>query len=110
MHPKFDISPPSISFLSPPPTSHSPIVIMADPNAVQEAEASVAKLLLDDVTGEKVSKSELKKRQKNREREAKKKEKGTTAPPKPKKAVSAEEEEANLDAHVSFDCLVFSIG
>jgi lysyl-tRNA synthetase class 2 len=74
---------------------------MADSNAVNEVEASVANLLLDEVTGERVSKTELKKRQKLREREAKRKEKEANAPPKPEKKVSAEEEEADLTANVS---------
>lgn len=76
---------------------------MADSNPVKEVEASVANLLLDEVTGEKVSKSELKKRQKLREKEAKKKEKEAAAPPKPAKKASAEEEEANLTPNVSVD-------
>ena len=75
---------------------------MADTGAVKEAEASLANLVLDEVTGEKVSKSELKRRQKNREKEAKKKEKEAAAPPKPKKKVSAEEEENSLLPHVRF--------
>lgn len=61
----------------------------------------MANLLLDDVTGEKVSKTELKRRQKLREKEAKKKEKEAAAPPKAPKKVSAEEEEANLNPNVS---------
>lgn len=73
---------------------------MADSNPVQEAEASMANLLLDEVTGEKVSKSELKRRQKQREKDAKKKEKVAAAPPKAEKKVSAEEEEANLTPNV----------
>ena len=73
---------------------------MAD-NEVKEAEASMANLLLDEVTGEKVSKTELKKRQKQREKDAKKKEKEVAAPPKTQKKVSAEEEEANLSPNVS---------
>lgn len=73
---------------------------MTDPNPVKEAEASMANLLLDEVTGEKVSKSELKRRQKVREKEAKKKEKEAAAPPKAEKKVSAEEEEANLTPNV----------
>ncbi|KAK1770754.1 lysine--tRNA ligase, cytoplasmic [Phialemonium atrogriseum] len=48
---------------------------MADAPAVSEAAAAVAKLHLDDVTGEMVSKSELKKRQKARDKEAQRKEK-----------------------------------
>lgn len=74
---------------------------MADQNTVKEAEVSMANLQLDSVTGEMVSKSELKKRLKLREREAKKKEKEAAAPPKAQKKVSAEEEEANLSPNVS---------
>ena len=61
-------------------------------------------LLLDEMTGEQVSKTELKKRQKQREKEGKKAEREATrqAPPQPKrKAVSQEEEEGKLNAHVS---------
>lgn len=59
----------------------------------------MANLLLDEATGEKVSKSELKRRQKLREKESKK----AAAPPKPAapKKVSEEEEEANLSPNVS---------
>lgn len=78
-----------------------PSITMADNNAVKEAEASMANLLLDEVTGEKVSKSELKRRQKNREKEAKKKEKEAAAPPKAEKKTSAEDDEANLTPNVS---------
>lgn len=74
---------------------------MADQNTVKEAEVSMANLQLDSVTGEMVSKSELKKRLKLREKEAKKKEKEAAAPPKAQKKVSAEEEEANLTPNVS---------
>ncbi|KAF7586426.1 lysyl-tRNA synthetase [Aspergillus hancockii] len=78
---------------------------MAEPNAVKEVEASMANLLLDEVTGEKVSKSELKRRQKLREKEAKKKEKEAAAPPKAvgKKSTSAEDEEANLTPNQYFE-------
>ncbi|KAJ5090002.1 lysyl-tRNA synthetase [Penicillium argentinense] len=78
---------------------------MTDSTPVQEAEASMAKLLLDEVTGEKVSKTELKRRQKLREKEAKKKEKEAAAPPKPQaaKKSSAEEEEANLTPNQYFE-------
>ncbi|KAL4804516.1 hypothetical protein BDV18DRAFT_143320 [Aspergillus unguis] len=78
---------------------------MADSNPVKEAEASMANLLLDEVTGEKVSKSELKRRQKLREKEAKKKDKEAAAPPKPatQKKASAEEEEANLTPNQYFE-------
>ncbi|KAL2835248.1 hypothetical protein BDW59DRAFT_137389 [Aspergillus cavernicola] len=77
---------------------------MADSNPVKEAEASMANLLLDEVTGEKVSKTELKKRQKMRERDAKKKEKAAAAPSKPdQKKISAEDEEANLTPNQYFE-------
>ncbi|KAJ5669639.1 hypothetical protein N7462_010709 [Penicillium macrosclerotiorum] len=76
---------------------------MADPNAVQEAEASMANLQLDTVTGEMVSKSELKKRLKMRERDAKKKEKAAAAPPKAEKKTSEEDEEANLTPNQYFE-------
>ena len=79
---------------------------MAD-NKVQEAEASMASLLLDEVTGEKVSKTELKKRQKQREKDAKKKEKEAAAPAKTQKKTSAEEDEANLTPNVSWFCVRF---
>jgi hypothetical protein len=45
------------------PNSHDSFLnspVMADSNPVQEATASIANLLLDEVTGEKVSKTELK--------------------------------------------------
>ena len=74
---------------------------MTDSKDVNEVENSVANLLLDDVTGEKVSKTELKKRQKLREKESRKKDKAAAAPPKAEKKVSAEEEEANLTPNVS---------
>ncbi|PKY03193.1 lysyl-tRNA synthetase [Aspergillus campestris IBT 28561] len=76
---------------------------MADPSGVKEAEASMANLLLDEVTGERVSKTELKKRQKLREKEAKKKEKEAAAPPKAEKKTSAEDEEANLTPNQYFE-------
>ncbi|PLN81941.1 lysyl-tRNA synthetase [Aspergillus taichungensis] len=76
---------------------------MADPSGVKEAEASMANLLLDEVTGERVSKTELKKRQKLREKEAKKKEKEAAAPPKVEKKTSAEDEEANLTPNQYFE-------
>lgn len=63
----------------------------------------MASLLLDEVTGEKVSKTELKKRQKQREKDSKKKEKEAAAPPKaPQKKTSAEDDEANLTPNVSW--------
>jgi lysyl-tRNA synthetase class 2 len=73
---------------------------MADASASLAQET--ANLHLDEVTGEKVSKSELKKRQKARETEKKKAEKAAAAPPKTekKKAVSAEANEAELNPNV----------
>ena len=57
--------------------------------------------ILDEATGEYVSKTELKRRQKLREKEAKKKDKEAAAPPKAAKKTSAEDEEANLTPNVS---------
>lgn len=64
-----------------------------------------ANLHLDEVTGEKVSKSELKKRQKARETEKKKAEKAAAAPPKTekKKTVSMEDNEAELNPNQYFE-------
>ncbi|KAL8967445.1 MAG: hypothetical protein Q9183_002917, partial [Haloplaca sp. 2 TL-2023] len=58
----------------------------------------LANLHLDEVTGEKVSKSELKKRQKQRTLGERRREKAAAAPSKPKveKEVPAEEEESQL--------------
>lgn len=86
-----------------PPSHHPTLVvlypnIMADP--VAQAESNLANLLLDDVTGEKVSKSELKRRQKQRAKEAEKKAKAP-AQPKAAKQTSAEDDEANLTPNVS---------
>jgi hypothetical protein len=61
--------------------------------AVAEAAAAVAKLHLDEVTGEMISKTELKKRQKQREKEAAKKEKAA-ANPKPQAAAGNKSAEA----------------
>ncbi|OTB03680.1 hypothetical protein M426DRAFT_12394 [Hypoxylon sp. CI-4A] len=63
----------------------------------------VANLHLDEVTGEKVSKSELKKRQKQRERDAKKQEKAAAAPPKPAKKTNAEADEKELTPNQYFE-------
>lgn len=74
---------------------------MADAGASSLAQ-DTANLHLDEVTGERVSKSELKKRQKQRQVEAKKKEKAAAAPPKPeKKAANTEIDESNLNPNVS---------
>ncbi|KAI9875765.1 MAG: lysyl-tRNA synthetase [Pleopsidium flavum] len=60
------------------------------------AEAQLSNLHLDEVTGEKVSKSELKKRQKQRSNDEKKRERAAAAPSATERKVSAEEEESNL--------------
>lgn len=72
---------------------------MADSSATTPAAAAdqLANLHLDEVTGERVSKSELKKRQKQRQKEAEKAAKAATAPPKatsskPKNAAGGEED------------------
>ena len=66
-----------------------------------QVNAQAANLHLDEVSGEKVSKTELKKRQKQRDNEKRKLERAAAAPPKAeKKKVSAEEEESNLTPNV----------
>lgn len=80
---------------------------MADADAVKQTQEAVANLHLDEVTGERVSKSELKKRQKVREIEKKKAEKAAAAAAKApagaakKKEKSAEEDESELTPNVS---------
>ncbi|CCF36509.1 lysyl-tRNA synthetase [Colletotrichum higginsianum] len=87
---------------------------MADPSAPEPPTEQVkdlkveetAKLLKDDVTGEMVSKTELKKRQKARQREAEKAKKAAAAPPKPAsnpKKGNAEADEKNLDPSQYFE-------
>ncbi|KAG5934907.1 hypothetical protein E4U59_005906 [Claviceps monticola] len=72
--------------------------------AVDAAAAAVAKLHLDEVTGEMISKTELKKRQKQREKEAAK-EKKAAENPKPKAAgnKSAEAAEKELTPNQYFE-------
>ncbi|KAK3078738.1 hypothetical protein LTS18_006732, partial [Coniosporium uncinatum] len=88
---------------------------MAEPNGSAPAAAegsngapadAMANLHLDEVTGEKVSKSELKKRQKQREKDAKRAEKAAAAPPKPAKAPtmgSEEDQEKELTPNQYFE-------
>lgn len=73
--------------------------------AAAPVEEQLQNLHLDEVTGERVSKTELKKRQKQREKEDKKKEKAAVAGPKPaaSKKTSAEEEEAHLNPNQYFE-------
>lgn len=72
----------------------------------EEASAApveqVANLHLDEVTGERVSKSKLKQRQKHRGKEAKARDKAANAPPKPavSKKIAVEDEESNLTPNV----------
>ncbi|KAG0263462.1 lysyl-tRNA synthetase [Mortierella polycephala] len=81
------------------------------------APAEEVKLYKDEVTGEMISKTELKKRIKNREKEAKKAEKAANAPAPAvsekaaaKKALSAAEEEENLNPNQYFEIRSKKIG
>lgn len=68
-----------------------------------QAEGTTPNQLLDEVTGEMVSKTELKKRQKARGKEAKKAEREAARPPPAvgkRKAGSAQEDEAKLNPNV----------
>ncbi len=69
----------------------------------------MANLHLDEVTGEKVSKSELKKRQKQRIKDEEKKKKEAAAPPKPTtaKKTNAEADEKELNPNVSISSSLF---
>jgi lysyl-tRNA synthetase class 2 len=64
-------------------------------------DGSQVNLILDEVTGDRVSKTELKKRQKQREKERQKAEREATrqAPPPPRKKAAGEDEE-QLNANV----------
>ncbi|MCJ1450028.1 lysyl-tRNA synthetase [Mycoblastus sanguinarius] len=68
-----------------------------------EATGQMANMHLDEPTGEMVSKSELKKRQKQRDLDEKKRAKAAAAPPKAEKNVSAEEQEAELTPNQYFE-------
>jgi len=71
---------------------------MADANG--SLAGQTANLHLDEVTGERVSKSELKKRVKQRENEARKQQKAAAAPPQAQRKTSAEDSESNLNPNV----------
>ncbi|ETN39384.1 lysine-tRNA ligase [Cyphellophora europaea CBS 101466] len=73
---------------------------MADTTGIENATAN---LHLDEVTGQRVSKSELKKRQKQRQQDEKKREKAAAAPPKPEKKSNAEQDEADLNPNQYFE-------
>lgn len=73
--------------------------------AVDAAAAAVAKLHLDEVTGEMISKTELKKRQKQREKEAAK-EKKAAENPKPKAASNKSAEAAEKELTPNQVCIL----
>jgi lysyl-tRNA synthetase class 2 len=76
---------------------------MADAAPSAAPEEQLANLHLDEVTGEKVSKSELKKRQKQRQKEAEKAKKAAEKPVSEtpaKKKSSAEADEKELNPNV----------
>lgn len=75
---------------------------MADqqPPAPAAAAESSENLHTDPVTGEKISKSELKRRQKQREKEEKKKEKEAALPARPKKEGGKKEDVEELNPNV----------
>lgn len=66
----------------------------AQPTTQPQGESS-ENLHTDPVTGEKISKSELKRRQKQREKDEKKKEKEAAMPARPKKEKKDDAEELN---------------
>lgn len=70
---------------------------MADqqPPAQPPAAENTDNLHTDPVTGEKISKTELKRRQKQREKDEKKKEKEASLPARPKQEKKADAEELN---------------
>ena len=70
---------------------------------------AVAKLFIDEVTGEKVSKTELKRREKLRKKEEEKKAKEAVAPPKPVKKTNAEADEKDLNPNVGIGKINFHI-
>lgn len=71
---------------------------MAAPSDVKEL-----RLMFDEPTGENVSKTELKKRQKLRAKEAEKLRKAADAPSKIQPRISNEQDETNLSAHQYFE-------
>lgn len=79
---------------------------MADAPESSAPAEGLANLHLDEVTGERVSKSELKKRQKNRQKEEAKAKAAAAAPPKPAaaKKTNAEADEKELNPNVRVPC------
>ncbi|CUS21481.1 LAQU0S03e03576g1_1 [Lachancea quebecensis] len=76
---------------------------MSQEEAVKSANDAIANLHLDEVTGEMVSKSELKKRAKQRQVEAKKAAKKASAQPKPEPKKKANDAFADLDPSQYFE-------
>jgi len=78
---------------------------MADSSAPAPPAEELANLHLDEATGERVSKTELKKRQKQRQKEADKAAKAAAAPPKAtsSKPKNAAGEEENLNPSQYFE-------
>lgn len=72
---------------------------MADP-AAQEVTEGVANLHLDEITGERISKTELKRRQKLRTQEERKQQRAAAAPPTAEKKKHAEDDEGSLTPNV----------
>lgn len=65
-----------------------------------ENKATQPELLLDEVTGDRVSKSELKRRQKQRQKDAEKAQKLASRPAPVAKKANAEAEESQLNPNV----------
>lgn len=83
-------------------TKEEAIMADATPAAAPKGESPAVNLQLDTVTGEMVSKSELKKREKQRQKDEAKKAKEAAAPPKPVvvKKTNAEADEKELNPNV----------
>lgn len=84
---------------------------MADSTA-NEVTESAANLHLDEVTGESVSKTELKRRQKQRARDEKKQQRTAAAPPRTEGHRSTEDDESSLTPNVGrvlSACCAFSL-
>ena len=73
---------------------------MPQENGGDPPTSGIENLHLDPVTGDRVSKSEVKKRTKQREQEEKKQKKAAQAPPRPEKKTSTKYEEAELNPNV----------
>ncbi|ERF77051.1 Lysine--tRNA ligase [Endocarpon pusillum Z07020] len=74
---------------------------MAD--SANEVTENVANLHLDEVTGERISKTELKKRQKLRAQEERKQQRAAATPAKTEKKRPAEDDESNLTPNQYFE-------